>query len=196
MQFVQQPQAEVFAGFVGQFLDQSQPPADPTLVPAQELGDLELGHAVLTHQGVDDPGFFPLLWATAGLVEPVDSRLGHALIGLQETGTEGLQADGPRGGETLETVENLVHLFAKANDHGSELSIALERSGHGGIGIGQSTASIALAQLGQDQEANIAGMPISHEGPRQHAPNSEQENGGPENAARPLPPRFWGQWKK
>ena len=105
-------------------------------MPAQELGDLDLGHAVLAHQGVDDPGFFPLLRATAGLVEPVDGRLGHTLIGLQQPGTEGLQAEGPRGGEALETVEDLVRLLAETDDHGSELSIALERSGHGGLGVG------------------------------------------------------------
>src|SRR5271157_380057 len=49
---------------------------------------------------------------------------------------------------------------------------------------------------GLGQEANIAGMPVSHGGPRQHAPNSEQGNGGPENPARPLPPRFWGAMEK
>ena len=153
----------------------------------RELGDLDLGHAVLAHQGMDDPGFFPLLGATAGLVEPVDGRLGQTLVGLQEPGTEGLQAEGPRGGETLETVEDLVRLLAEADDHGSELSIALERSGHGGlgVGVGQAIASIALAQLGQGQEADIAGMPVSHGGPRHHAPNSEQGNGGPD---RPGPP--------
>ena len=85
---------------------------------------------------MDDPGFFPLLSATAGLVEPVDGRLGHALVGLQQPRAEGLQAEGPRGGEPLETVEDLVRLLAEADDHGSELSIALERSGHGGLGVG------------------------------------------------------------
>ena len=57
----------------------------------KQLGDLDLGQAVLAHQGVDDPGFFPLLGAAAGLVEPVDGGLGRALVGLQEPGTEGLQ---------------------------------------------------------------------------------------------------------
>ena len=130
------PRSQVFPGFVGQLLDQCQSPADPALVPAQKLGDLDLGHAVLTHQSVDDPGFFPLLRATAGLVEPVDGRLGHTLISLHQPGTEGLQAEGPRGGEPLETVEDLVRLLAEADDHGSELSVALERSGHGGLGVG------------------------------------------------------------
>ena len=31
-----------------------------------------------------------------------------------------------------------------------------------GVGIGQSIASIALAQVGQGQKANIAGLPVSH----------------------------------
>src|SRR5579864_2109150 len=105
-------------------------------MPAQELGNLDLGHAVLTHQCVDDPGFFPLLRATADLVESVDSRLGHPLVSLYQPGGECLQAEGPCGGESLETVENLVRLLAEANDHGSELSIALERSRHGGLGGG------------------------------------------------------------
>src|SRR4029077_2860418 len=107
-------------------------------------------------------------------------------------------AKGPRRGETRETIEDLVRLLAEADDHGRELSIALERSGHGslGVGIGESIASIALAELGQGQEADIAGMPVSHEVPRHHAPNSEQGNGGPADPALPLPPRFWGAMGK
>ena len=34
---------------------------------------------------MNDPGIFPLLGPPAGLVEPVDGRLGRALIGLQPT---------------------------------------------------------------------------------------------------------------
>ena len=132
----QEPQAQVLPSFVGQLLDQSQSPTDPTLVPAQEFGDFDLGHAVLTHQGVDDPGFFPLLGATASLVEPVNGCLGHTLISLHQPGTECFQAQRPRGGETLETVEDLVRLLAEADDHGSELSVTLERSGHGSLSVG------------------------------------------------------------
>ena len=105
-------------------------------MPAQQFGDFELGQAVVTHQGVNDPGFFPLLWATAGLVEPVDGGLGRPFVGLQQPGTECLQAEGLRGGQTLEAVEDLVRLLAEADDHGGELSIALERAGHGGLGLG------------------------------------------------------------
>ena len=90
-----QPQAEVFPGFVGQLLDQRQPSADPALVPAEQLGDLDLGHAVLADQGMNDPGFFPLLGAPAGLVEPVDGGLGQALVGLEQSRVDGLQARAP-----------------------------------------------------------------------------------------------------
>ena len=55
---------------------QRQPSTDPALVPAQEIGDLDLGHAVLTTRAYD-PGFFPLLGASAGVVEPVDRGLGQ-----------------------------------------------------------------------------------------------------------------------
>ena len=78
----EQPEAEVIAGGVGQLLDQGQPAADPALVPAQQLGDLDLGQAVLADQGMNDPGVFPFLGAAAGLVEAVDGGLGGALVRL------------------------------------------------------------------------------------------------------------------
>ena len=80
----EQAEAEVFAGGVGQLLDQGQPAADPALVPSQQLGDLDLGQAVVTDQGMNDPGFFPLVGLAAGLVEAVDGGLGGAFVGLPE----------------------------------------------------------------------------------------------------------------
>src|SRR6516164_1817215 len=117
-------EAEVITGGIGQLLDQGQPAADPALVPAEQIGDLDLSEAVVADQGMDDPGVFPLLGAAAGLVEAVDGRLGGAVVGRPDPRGDGRPAEGPGGGQPLEAVEDLVGVVARADDQRGELAVA------------------------------------------------------------------------
>jgi hypothetical protein len=80
----QQPQPEVHARLLDQAFHQRQSPAHPALVAAQQLGRLDLVEAILTHQGMNHPGFLQRLHGPATPVEPVDGRLGGTLISRQQ----------------------------------------------------------------------------------------------------------------
>jgi hypothetical protein len=112
----EQSQSQIFARGIGEHLDQGEPATDPALVASQQFGDLELAQSVVADQGMNDPGIFPLLSATSGLVEPVDGGLGGAFIGLPGPGTDGLPAEGAGGGQPLEPIEDLVGLIAETDD--------------------------------------------------------------------------------
>ena len=190
-----QPQPQILPSFVGELLDQRQPSADPGLVVAEQFSHLDLGHAILTDQGMDDPGLFPLLGATAGLIEREDGGLGRALVGLEQPRADGLQSERPGGGQPLETVEDLVRLLAETDDQGRQLPIAPHRAGHGGlgVGVGEAIASITLAQLSPGQEADLTSMPVCHVWPRHNGPFAEKETG--DRSARPTRSLLglWGQ---
>jgi hypothetical protein len=113
-----------------------QPPADPALVPAQQVGDLQLGQAVFADQGVDDPGFFPVAWPPASAVEAVQGGLGRPLVGIEEANAQGRQAEDARLRQAFEAVENLRRLLAEAGHQEGQLPVATQRLRHGGFGRG------------------------------------------------------------
>ena len=153
-----------------------------------------LRQAVLAHQGMNDPGFFPISGPPAGLIQAQDGRLGQALIDLQGPYADGLETENLRGGQALETIEDLVGLLAEADDQRCLLPIATQGLGHGGLGLGvrQAIAAILLAELVDGHNADIAGKGVCHGVPRDHAPKFRARKRGTGRPARPLPPRFWG----
>ena len=94
----QQSHLEFGARFRPKLLDQGQPPADPALMPSQQLGDFDLGQSILADQGVHDPGFLDLPRPASGAVQSINRRFRGSLIGLDPPRHEPLhRLQFPRG---------------------------------------------------------------------------------------------------
>jgi hypothetical protein len=80
----QQSHAQLVARLGTEALQQCQSAAYTTLVPPQKLRHFHLAHAVLAHQGVNDPRFFQFPRAAAGAIEAVDGGFHCPLVGFHQ----------------------------------------------------------------------------------------------------------------
>ena len=73
-----QSQTQILFHRHAQLLQQRQPPAHPTLVPAQQVRRFHLRHAIVTHQALHDPRFLQFPHRPLVAVQAQDRRLGRA----------------------------------------------------------------------------------------------------------------------
>ena len=93
-------------------------PAHPAFVPPQQLRGFYLAHAVLTHQGVNDPSFFQFARAAADAIESVNGGFHRALVSFHQTGRKMIElCQTARRSQTLESVDQLIALPATAYHH-------------------------------------------------------------------------------
>jgi hypothetical protein len=101
-------------------------------VAAQQFRHLDLAQAILPNQRLDNPGVFQLSCPAAGAIQPVDSCLGGALIGLQQPGGEMREVrQAACRAQALESIDQFVAFLAPAHHHRGQLPIALQRPRHG-----------------------------------------------------------------
>src|SRR5258708_5271826 len=72
-------------------LDQRHPAAHPALVPSQQFRHLDLAHAVVLHQRLDDPCFFQSRVRPPTRFSPMDSGFGRSLVSLLLEWSPGMQ---------------------------------------------------------------------------------------------------------
>ena len=122
----EQPHAQFLTRRASQAFDQGQPAAYPTLVAPQQFGHFHLTQAIFANQRLDNPGFFQLARSPPGAIQPVDGRLGRALVRLhQARGKVGEAGEGARRTQPFETVDQLIAIFTLTDHHRRQLSVAL-----------------------------------------------------------------------
>ena len=82
--------------------------------------------------------------APAGAIEPIDGRLGRALIGLQKSGRQMGDVCRARRAQPLEPIDEFIALLALAHHHGRQLPVALQRPRHGSLCLRQVQAIAAV----------------------------------------------------
>jgi hypothetical protein len=114
-----------------------------------------------------------------GAVQPVDGRLGGALVGLQQPGRKmGEVRQRACGTQTLESIDQFVAVLAPAHHHRRYLPVALQGPRHGPFRLRQmqTIAAVVFANLVTTQLSQVVVSPVQHR-PNVNAPRGANQYG-------------------
>ena len=190
----QQADFQLLADVSAELFQERQPPADPALVPAQQLRHLALGQAVFTHQRLNQPRFLQLVRPPTGLVEPVNRRLGPLVVDLDQAHQQrGHSAYLLRRLPAREAVEHLRLLLAQGRHDRRALSPTTQRLRHhlDRLRHAQTVASELVSQLVEAERGDLSDRARIH-GLVSSGRGSEKGAGGPEQSRNPPAPSSFG----